>query len=228
MAENAANDEIDDDAADGAEKFRHLHERARFVGLLYDRMFAVCFQRGPGGRPNEVGAAYARVPVLTKLRVDVLAHLVEYAIIPSGSRRFRTFPAYEPDRGCERRGRQRTSAIAHLRLYWPARINDESGTDDRADQSFPSIGTFIREDDDHAAVGNERAVASLEGAEHPVFVCFLRCCFVTSKSAGIIYKFAVLLSRCSTSGRAAASKTRSISGESRQSVRRKPYIKEIH
>ena len=84
-------------------------------------------------------------------------------------------------------------ASSHLGLNWPASVDDEAGADDCADQSFPRIGALVGEDDDHPAVGNERAVASLERAKHSVFVGVLRCCLVAAEAARIVDQFAVLL-----------------------------------
>jgi hypothetical protein len=68
----------------------------------------------------------------------------------------------------------------------PTRIDDESGADDRTDQRFPCVGTFVGENDDHAAIWNQRAVACLKRAEHSVFVSFLRCGLVAAEAARIV------------------------------------------
>src|SRR5712692_2839519 len=84
--EHSADYEIDHDPADGAQELRYLHRRVWFVSLFDDRMLAVGFHRRAGRGPDEVGSADAGIPEFTQLRVDVLAHLVEDAIVPSGSR----------------------------------------------------------------------------------------------------------------------------------------------
>ena len=101
--QHAADDEIDDQAADGAEELGDLHELARLVRLLDDRVLAVRLHRRSRRRPDEVGAADARVPVVAEPRVDVVPHLVEDAVVPAGAGGFGAFLADEPDGGSKSR-----------------------------------------------------------------------------------------------------------------------------
>src|SRR5208283_4580881 len=69
--------EIDDQPADRTEELADLHELARLVRLLDDRVLAVRLHRRSSSRPDEVWTPDSRVPVISEPGVDVLPHLFQ-------------------------------------------------------------------------------------------------------------------------------------------------------
>ncbi len=137
-------DEIDDQAADGPEELGDLHELARLVGLLDDRVLAVRLHRRAGRRPDEVGASDARVPVVAEPVMDVPPHLVQDAGCPSRVGRPR---AASCRRARQRRQvpptRSRPRSVTHLRLDGPTSIHYKARPDDCGYQCLPGIGILV-------------------------------------------------------------------------------------
>src|SRR5579875_2172074 len=143
MAQHAPDNEIDDDASDGAQKLRNFHHRARLIRLLDHRMLAVGLQRRAGRGPYEVGAADAGVPVFTKAGADVFAHLVEHAIVPPGARGLRALAAHEPDGRCQGSTSKISYSTAHLGDYGPAPVNYKSCANRRGYERLPSFRVLV-------------------------------------------------------------------------------------
>ena len=108
--------EIDDQPADGTEELADLHELARLVRLLDDRVLAVRLHRRSRCRPDEVGTPDARIPVVAEPGVDVLPHLVEDAVVPAGAGGLGAFLADEPD-GRRESGRSKGSGAIAISVW---------------------------------------------------------------------------------------------------------------
>ena len=89
-------------------------------------------------------------------------------------------------------------AIARLRfpmslcLDGPGAVHDETGPNQGGYQGLPSIGMLVGEDDHEPSVWSQRSVTRAERAGHAVFIVLLGALFVTAKSAGVVYEFAIV------------------------------------
>ena len=97
------------------------------------------------------------------LNLHLLEHLGIPACLAIGSR-LQTSQT-EDERGTQS---QRIREACHLNR--PTAIHHETCLDDCADQGFPRIGMFVRENDDQTPVGLQGLVARTEGPRHAFFV----------------------------------------------------------
>src|SRR5208283_5511259 len=73
--------EIDDQPADRTEELADLHELARLVRLLDDRVLAVRLHRRSCCRPDEVGTPDTCVPIVSEANMNVLPHFLKNAVV---------------------------------------------------------------------------------------------------------------------------------------------------
>ena len=80
----------------------------------------------------------------------------------------------------------------HFRLDGPRAVHDETGSNQGGYQGLPSIGMLVGEHYHEPPVWLQRSVTRAERTGHAIFIILLGPLSVATKSAGIVYKFAVV------------------------------------
>ena len=169
LTEHAADDELDDQAANGAQKLRHRHRLAWVVGLLDDGMLAVSLERRASRGPHEVWAADASIPELAQALRDAARISSRTTLSQPGRAAGSRFRQTSQTEDAKRGRRERARSLSHLGLDRPAPVYGEASSNDCARPVSPMrLAACLRTRPPVARLGVQRSDTRCERPGHAI------------------------------------------------------------